>query len=202
MRCHRRKPAAYRCDSPRPPTPRCRAGFRTSRQRLGRALISTTRKRAEQSLALTGPEALTDSEAADVIGAAIGRTVRYVDLPPEQLAGGMRSSGAPDWLVESIVALEGVKANGWAAEVSPVVESVLGEKGERLSNFVARNAGVSLIARWMMPVRHGIPRSHVTLAASAGQSTPRSSSAEGAAGLKGPPATCLPCQWLSQDCSR
>ena len=94
---------------------------------------------AGKTYSLTGPEALSDEQVAEVIGEARGRTVRYVDLPPEQLAAGMRSSGAPDWMVEGIVALEAIKANGWAAEVSPVVKDVLGEEGQRCDAFIAEH---------------------------------------------------------------
>ncbi len=94
---------------------------------------------AGKTLDLTGPEALSDSQAADIIGQALGKTVRYVDLEPEQLEAGLRSSGTPDWMVDGLIALEAVKANGWAAEVSPVVQSVLGKEGQRFADFIAEN---------------------------------------------------------------
>lgn len=90
--------------------------------------------------ALTGPQALRNTEVAERIGAAIGKPVRYVDLSAEQLEAGMVEQGTPPWLVEAIGGLEGIKAKGWAAEVSPSVAQMLGRAGEGFEAFITRNA--------------------------------------------------------------
>lgn len=94
---------------------------------------------AGQVYVLTGGEALTDAAVAGLVGAQLGKEVQYVDLSAEQLGGGMRGAGMPDWLVEALVALEGVKAAGWAGEVSPAVEQVLGRAPETYAAFLARS---------------------------------------------------------------
>jgi uncharacterized protein YbjT (DUF2867 family) len=88
---------------------------------------------------LTGPEAISDQELAGLISKVAGRDVKYIDLSSEQLAGGMRQQGAPDWMVDALVGLEGIKAAGYAAEVSPAVEQILGRKGETYESFLQRN---------------------------------------------------------------
>jgi hypothetical protein len=76
---------------------------------------------------------------AELASNALGRDVRYVDLSTQELSAGMRSHGAPGWMVEAIVGLEVVKAHGWAREVSPAVETLTGRPGERYEQFLERN---------------------------------------------------------------
>jgi uncharacterized protein YbjT (DUF2867 family) len=92
-----------------------------------------------KSYVLTGPEAVSDGELAGLISKVTGREVKYIDLPPEQLAGGMREQGAPEWMIEALIGLEGIKAAGYAAEVSPAVEQILGHKGETYESFLQRH---------------------------------------------------------------
>jgi uncharacterized protein YbjT (DUF2867 family) len=91
-----------------------------------------------QTYEITGAEALTDAAVATLVGEQLGKPVSYVDLPPEQLAAGMTSAGSPEWMVEALVALEGVKAQGWAQAVSPVIPDVLGRPPETFAAFLAR----------------------------------------------------------------
>jgi uncharacterized protein YbjT (DUF2867 family) len=92
-----------------------------------------------KTYALTGPDAVTNHEAAALLTKVTGKTVKYVDLTPEELAKGAASNGVPSWMAEAIGRLELVKRNGWAATVSPDVEAVLGRRGETLEAFLARN---------------------------------------------------------------
>jgi len=94
-----------------------------------------------QTYLITGGEALTDDQVAEAVSAQLGKPVRYVDLSGEQLAEGMRSNGLPAFLVEALVGLEHVKAQGWASQVSPVVAEVLGRPPETFAAFLARTQG-------------------------------------------------------------
>src|SRR5215472_1372511 len=44
---------------------------------------------------LTGPEALTNNEAAQILSTALGRQIRFINLPPEQLRPSLLSAGMP-----------------------------------------------------------------------------------------------------------
>jgi uncharacterized protein YbjT (DUF2867 family) len=91
-----------------------------------------------QIYVLTGGEALTDDAVAQRVGDALHKPVQFVDLPLEHLQAGMESQdGMPDWLVEALVALENVKAQGWASQVSPDVQKVLGRSPERFDTWLA-----------------------------------------------------------------
>jgi hypothetical protein len=52
----------------------------------------------------------------------------------------MREQGAPDWMVDAMVGLEKVKAQGWAEAISPAVEKILGRSPEAVDSFLSRQA--------------------------------------------------------------
>jgi uncharacterized protein YbjT (DUF2867 family) len=89
---------------------------------------------------LTGPAAVTDESVAAELSKAAGKPVAYVDLTGDQLMQGQLGAGTPHWMAEHLVALEGVKAAGWAAEVSDAVPSILGRPAESYASFVQRHA--------------------------------------------------------------
>lgn len=101
-------------------------------------LLSADNHQNETHL-LTGGEALTDEQVAEQASKAFGRQIRYIDLPAAKLAEGMRSNGAPEWMVEGLVGLEGVKSAGYAAGVTTSVEQITGRQPERYADFLARH---------------------------------------------------------------
>lgn len=103
-------------------------------------LLANPAPYAGQTLVLTGGEALTDEQVAALATEAVGKTIKYVDVPGEQLGSNMTHAGMPGWLVTAMVGLENVKAQGWAAGVEESVSRVLGRAPERYADFLARNA--------------------------------------------------------------
>ena len=108
--------------------------------RVAAAILQEPAEHQGKLYELTGPQALTEAEAAERLAAALGKPVKYVNLTPDQLAGGLRSHGVPDFMVEGLVFLESVKAQGWAAQVSPAVAQITGRPAESLSDFLRREA--------------------------------------------------------------
>jgi uncharacterized protein YbjT (DUF2867 family) len=88
---------------------------------------------------LTGPDAVSDTELAELISGAIGRLVKYVDVGPDQLRASMLERGMPAWIADSMVALEAVKANGYAAGVSSAVRDITARAPESYRAFLERN---------------------------------------------------------------
>lgn len=87
---------------------------------------------------LTGPSAHTDAEIASMLSEVLGRPVNYVDLTPDQFKGGLLQQGAPAWMAEHMVKLEGHKSRGEAAATSPSVKTVTGRDPESLRSFLTR----------------------------------------------------------------
>ncbi len=93
-----------------------------------------------QAYVITGPEPLTDAQVASKLATLLGKDVRYVDLPPEQLGSGTTANGIPDVLIDALLALEVVKAQGWAAGVDPAAPTVLGRPVRSFDTCLAARA--------------------------------------------------------------
>lgn len=102
-------------------------------------ILEAPQGHAGQTHVVTGPEALADTEVAALLTKALGKAVRYVDLDNAAYRRGVLDTGAPEWMADALAGLEGVKANGWAAAVSPVVFDVLGRAPESMAAFLARH---------------------------------------------------------------
>lgn len=89
---------------------------------------------------LTGGEGVTAVELAELLSRITGRSITFTHLTPDEYADGMRQSGTPEPYVEAMLGLEYVKANGWAAQVSPHVEQILGRRPETYADYLNRNA--------------------------------------------------------------
>jgi len=88
-----------------------------------------------KTYAITGPEALTFAEAADKIGAGIGREVRYVDLPDADFQGALAGAGLPGALVEIYAQGHRAARLGVYAEVTGAVEELTGARARTLEAF-------------------------------------------------------------------
>jgi len=84
---------------------------------------------------LTGPEAITNADVAAYLSEAVGREIRYVDLPEDQVRQAMLGGGMPEWTVNSILDLNRLYKNGGASEVSGDVEKLLGRKPATFRQF-------------------------------------------------------------------
>ena len=75
---------------------------------------------------LTGPAALSNSEVAAILSSVLGREIRYVNLPPNQMKQALLGAGMPEWNANGIIDLEALYREGGASTVSPDIERVLG----------------------------------------------------------------------------
>ncbi|MFB9428326.1 NAD(P)H-binding protein [Streptoalloteichus tenebrarius] len=88
---------------------------------------------------LTGPEALTAPEKARVIGAVLGRDVRYVELGRDEIVARWREQGFSDEDVEFFLTM---RTNPPEAgyTVLPTVEEVTGRPARTFAQWVRENA--------------------------------------------------------------
>jgi uncharacterized protein YbjT (DUF2867 family) len=77
---------------------------------------------------LTGPAALSNSEAAAILSSVLGREIRYVNLPPDQMKQALVGAGMPEWNANGIIDLEALYREGGASTVSPDIARLLGRK--------------------------------------------------------------------------
>ena len=84
---------------------------------------------------ITGPQALTHGDMATAIGAATGRSVTFIDVPPSVFSAALLSAGLPAWQVDGLIEDYAHYARGEAAAVSPTVREVTGRDPRDLTAF-------------------------------------------------------------------
>ena len=97
--------------------------------------VLTSEGHEGQTYILTGPEALTMAEVAARLSAALGKTIEYVNLPPDELKARMLTMGVPDWRADVWVKLGGMIGLGIASAVTPAVKDVLGREPRSIDQF-------------------------------------------------------------------
>ena len=100
-------------------------------------------RHAGKTYTLTGPEALSNSRIAEILSEALGRQIKYVNLPPGQMKQALRDAGTPEWNANGILDLETLYREGGASTVTGDVELVVGRQPTTYEQF-ARDYSSSL----------------------------------------------------------
>ena len=87
---------------------------------------------------LTGSRAVGTDEAAALLAKATGRTIRYVDVPPEAARKSMIDAHTPAWMADGFIELFGLAKAGWLGAVTTDLETLIGRKPTSLESFVER----------------------------------------------------------------
>lgn len=85
---------------------------------------------------LTGSDALTNREIAEILSDALRREIRYINLPPAQLKQALLSAGVPEWNADALLDLQRLYREGKAATVTQDVEQILGRKPTSFAQFL------------------------------------------------------------------
>jgi uncharacterized protein YbjT (DUF2867 family) len=88
-----------------------------------------------RELPLTGPEALSSAELAAALGAATGRSIRYVAVPPQAAREGMVGAGLPEKLADMMNELYALGPAGHLAHVLDTVQTVTGRPARTFRQF-------------------------------------------------------------------
>jgi len=84
---------------------------------------------------LTGPEALTNREIAQVLSQEVGREIRFINLPAAQLKEALLSAGVLEWNADALLDLQRLYREGKATTVTRDVEEILGRKPISFAQF-------------------------------------------------------------------
>ena len=106
------------------------------------AIVLTTSGHEGKTYPLTGPEALTMAEVAAKLSAATGKTIRYVNVSPEDAKKARLAAGMPPFLVDALDELFAERRKGKESVVSSTVQTILGRPATSFDEFAARNAAV------------------------------------------------------------
>jgi len=96
------------------------------------ALTETGHER--QTYTLTGPAALTHTEIAAALSAALGRAITFVDVSPDTFARSLEGI-LPPWQVAGLLEDYAHYSLGEAAAVTPIVEQVTGKPPTDVAQF-------------------------------------------------------------------
>ena len=94
---------------------------------------------AGQIYTLTGPEALSFDQVAELFSQAIGRPVNYVDLTEAQFKENLLNWGQPEWLADTFNEMFALYRTGWGAEVTADVETITGKAPRSFAQFIQDN---------------------------------------------------------------
>jgi uncharacterized protein YbjT (DUF2867 family) len=92
-------------------------------------------KHYNKTYTITGPEALSYYQAAQILSKATGKKIDYVNISDEEARGAMKEVGLDDWLIDTISDLYALYRKGYASHVSPAIEEVTGEKPITFAQF-------------------------------------------------------------------
>ncbi len=84
---------------------------------------------------ITGPEAISHNQIADILSEVLGRKISHVNLSEEDLRKGLEEAGLPDWIITSFVEGERITREGRPSAVLPTVEEVTGKKPRSFEQF-------------------------------------------------------------------
>ena len=93
---------------------------------------------------LSGPEAVTYDELADHLSSALGRRIRHVSLPPEDLKAGMLAEGMPEAIADRMLDLERYFREGHASSVTDDIRQATGRAARRFADYVRERAATGV----------------------------------------------------------
>jgi len=89
---------------------------------------------------ITGPESYTYEGVAELLGAQLGRKVRFVDVPDDAAFSTMTSMGMSGWMAHSLVTLFHLfRANGATAVPLGTVARITGRPARTLKDYLHEN---------------------------------------------------------------
>jgi len=97
----------------------------------------------DKKYVLTGSEAISYREASEIIGAVIGKKLRFVDESPEEARARRIREGVPLAVIESILAIGAYqRAGGKTATITTTIADLTGRPPQTVAEFVREHASV------------------------------------------------------------
>jgi uncharacterized protein YbjT (DUF2867 family) len=108
------------------------------------ALVTlTTPGHQGKKYVLTGSEAMSYRQASEIIGAVIGKKLRFVDETPEMARARRVREGVPPAVIESILAIGAYqRAGGKTVTITNTVAELTGRPARTVAEFVREHASV------------------------------------------------------------
>ena len=84
---------------------------------------------------ITGNEALSYSQAAEILSNVLGRRISYVNVTDQDARNAMKKMGMGDWFIDALIELYNVIRSRYASQSTTVVEQITGRKPISLEQF-------------------------------------------------------------------
>jgi uncharacterized protein YbjT (DUF2867 family) len=104
------------------------------------AIVLTTSGHEGKTYPLTGPEALGMAQVAEKLSAATGKSIRYVNVPPEDAKKAQLAAGMPPYLVDALAELFAERRKGKESQVFATTSTILGRPATSFDTFAVRHA--------------------------------------------------------------
>ncbi len=104
------------------------------------AKVLTTSGHEAKTYPLTGPEALTMADVAMKLSVATGKTIRYVNVAPEDARKAQLAAGIPPYLADALAELFAERRKGKESHVHPDCATILGRAATSFDTFARRHA--------------------------------------------------------------
>src|SRR5919106_5378505 len=91
---------------------------------------------------ITGPDALSYGQAANVLSSVAGKKISYVNITEEDARKGMKQVGIDEWSIDLMTELFRIIRAGYGSETTTVVEDITGRKPIPFSQFAKDHAKV------------------------------------------------------------
>jgi uncharacterized protein YbjT (DUF2867 family) len=104
------------------------------------AAVLTTDGHAGKAYDLTGPESLTSTQQIEAISEAVGRPLKYVNVPDNAAREAMLGMGMPPRYVEAMIGLIQTLRGIGRLEPTGDVESIIGRKPRSFKQWAQENA--------------------------------------------------------------
>lgn len=86
-----------------------------------------------KSYPITGPEAISYNQAAEILSEVLGRKITHVSISEEDVRKGV--AGWPDWMINGYILSDRIAREGRASIVSPIVKEVTGKNPRSFEQF-------------------------------------------------------------------
>jgi len=107
--------------------------------RVAVAVLLDPQKHANKKYELTGSQLLTSAEEVKIIGDAIGKELKYVDIPAENFNEALVKAGLPSWAATDIVALAGIRKANYTNRQSHSIKEITGKDPVTLADWAKRH---------------------------------------------------------------
>ena len=106
------------------------------------AIVLTSSGHEGKIYPLTGPEALSMTEVAAKLSAVTGKTIRYINVPPEEARSANLAAGMPPYAADGLYELFAERRKGKESQVSLTIQTVFGLKPTSFDEFAMRNVAI------------------------------------------------------------